>query len=145
MLFIIVSSGFTVFATDPSDFSNRSYLFTILLTVVTFKFVTNSYIPMISYLTLMDYYILTAFCFVFCLLSESFVMTFALKDLQSHANIAWFEYVDSLFLVSYIVLWVLFNLFICLATFSDFFGNLCIRMSWTDVVSDDDIVCVCMF
>eukprot|EP01034_Spumella_vulgaris_P025365 gene25365-31815_t len=135
VLFIIVASGFTIFATDPAEFNNRSYLFTILLTVVTFKFVTNSYIPMISYLTLMDYYILMAFCFVFCLLSESFLMTFMCKDAQ---NMDLFEFVDSVFLISYLVLWVLFNLFICLATFSDFFGNLFIRMSWADVIANNN-------
>ncbi|XP_052083747.1 uncharacterized protein LOC127721109 [Mytilus californianus] len=65
---IISLLSFTTFAVDNTKPQNRLQLgFTLTLTGVTFRFVTNQSLPKISYLTKLDVYILFCMLFNFCI------------------------------------------------------------------------------
>ncbi|XP_063437274.1 gamma-aminobutyric acid receptor subunit beta-1-like isoform X3 [Mytilus trossulus] len=65
---IISLLSFTTFAVDNTKPQNRLQLgFTLTLTGVTFRFVTNQSLPKISYLTKLDIYILFCMIFNFCI------------------------------------------------------------------------------
>ncbi|CAC5356537.1 GABRG [Mytilus coruscus] len=65
---IISLLSFTTFAVDNTKPQNRLQLgFTLTLTGVTFRFVTNQSLPKISYLTKLDVYILFCMIFNFCI------------------------------------------------------------------------------
>ena len=67
MLSISLAS-IVVYTMKHDEVSSRyDVLITLLLTVIAFQFVVTSYLPNISYLTLLDKYIL--FCFVFLIIN----------------------------------------------------------------------------
>jgi hypothetical protein len=82
--FLITMASGTAFAAKPEDFSDRAGIqFTILLTSVGYKIVTSSWMPVKSYLTIMDKYILFNFLFqLFLILENWYVCVFWCTEVQ---------------------------------------------------------------
>ena len=81
MLSISLSS-IIVYTMRPDDVSSRyDVLITLLLTVIAFQFVVTSYLPNISYLTLLDKYIL--FCFAFLILNMIIIAILSIIELEN--------------------------------------------------------------
>ncbi len=97
---------------------------------------------MVSYLTLLDRYILISFAFLAAAILESFLMSIVMVDEGWNPFLI---YVDEVFLIIYLIVWVLFNCVILLAASSDFIGNLFFRMPWGEVVSADKLMTVLCF
>eukprot|EP00794_Sanderia_malayensis_P007602 gene7602-8442_t len=92
MMFLISLLSFTTFFIGPSNTGERlGVILTLLLTAVTFKFVVSQSLPPVSYLTLLDWYVLVSVVFIFAMaLENSFVAKISNEDTQKFAdNIAW--------------------------------------------------------
>ena len=73
--FFIVLSTFGCLAIHYKDFASRSSItFTILLTVISMKYIMSSYTPKINYPTWLDYYNLLGMAFVLCIILENYVV-----------------------------------------------------------------------
>ena len=76
--FFVVGSTFGMLAINHTDFGTRSSItFTILLTVISTKFIMSSYTPKINYLTWLDYYNLLGMVFVIIIILENYVVSTA--------------------------------------------------------------------
>ena len=66
IIFLISVLAFTLFAYHcKAQFSRRlDGTFNLLMTLITYKFVLNNFIPNVSYLTKLDYYIITSMLFI---------------------------------------------------------------------------------
>lgn len=65
VLFLITLMAAYTFSIDVTDAASRLELnFTLVLTSVAFKYTVSSYLPRITYLTLMDKYVLATFVFL---------------------------------------------------------------------------------
>lgn len=65
IIFLLVLLGAAFVAMEPHDFTGRgTYSMTVMLTIVAFKFVMNSFLPIVSYLTWLDYYMIIALCLI---------------------------------------------------------------------------------
>jgi hypothetical protein len=65
VLFLITCMAAYTFSISPNDSTDRLELnFTLVLTTVAFKYTVSSYLPRITYLTLMDKYVLLTFMFL---------------------------------------------------------------------------------
>lgn len=83
VVYFIVLCAISVIAVHPSDFGSRGSLtFTILLTLVAFKFVMSSYVPKIPYFTVLDYYNFVAIVLVVAVILENFLVS----DLFLHSE-----------------------------------------------------------
>lgn len=71
--FFITLMTLTSYASVPDDFNGRSEIqFLLLLTTVGYKLVTSSWLPVKSYLTLMDWYILANFALQALVIAQTF-------------------------------------------------------------------------
>lgn len=74
--FFVVGSVFGCQAIAYQDFGTRSSItFTILLTIISLKFIMASYTPKINYLTWLDYYNLLAMIFLVVVILENYVVS----------------------------------------------------------------------
>ncbi|XP_035662492.1 acetylcholine receptor subunit alpha-type acr-16-like [Branchiostoma floridae] len=72
VLFVIMGLSFTVFSIPPEEHKDRlGITFTLLLTTVAFKLVVSQYLPTVSYLTLLDKYVLGCIIFQCCVAVEN--------------------------------------------------------------------------
>lgn len=75
--FLIVLCSFTVTAFDVDDFASRmATLITLLLTIIAFKFVINSWVPQLPYLTLLDKYGIISIFSLMIVIAECFIITY---------------------------------------------------------------------
>ncbi|HEV2855179.1 MAG TPA: hypothetical protein VHC97_20460 [Thermoanaerobaculia bacterium] len=75
VMVMLVALSWAVFLIDPSDIGNRMAVsITLLLAAVAFSFVTGSLIPRISYLTLLDLYVLSCYVLLFLAPAESLIV-----------------------------------------------------------------------
>jgi neurotransmitter-gated ion-channel len=75
LLVILVILSWGVFLIDPGDIGNRlAVSITLLLAAVAFAFVTGSLIPRVSYLTLLDLYVLGCYVLLFLGAAESLLV-----------------------------------------------------------------------
>ena len=75
-VYFIVQCSIFVVACSPHDFSSRASLtFTILLTLVAFKFVMATYVPRLPYFTILDTYNLVAIVLVVSVILENFMVS----------------------------------------------------------------------
>jgi hypothetical protein len=115
VMFTVVQSGSFIVAVSPDDFGTRSGLiFTLLLTVITFKMFTASYVPKISYQTYMDVYNIVGLLFILAVLIESFLLSpvFFPSELKSLLPAK----LDTAFVLIFTALWVSFHLLIFVGT-----------------------------
>ena len=70
MAFVTTVSTLLAFSMDPvEDLADRfGLVVTLLLTAVAFQFVISTELPKLPYLTILDEYIITSFCFLFMLM-----------------------------------------------------------------------------
>jgi hypothetical protein len=88
--FLIVLICFSVYAIDVGDYATRfSLLQNILLIAVAFKFVINSWIPNVSYLTTLDKYLLLSTGLISANIVISFALGFMDDDSAGQTNY-WF-------------------------------------------------------
>jgi len=75
IIFLIDMLSFCSFSVDVSEPSDRlSVTLTLLLTAVAFKFVVSQSLPTISYLTLLDKYVLSGLVFLCCMAIQNAVV-----------------------------------------------------------------------
>lgn len=80
VLVMLVVLSWVVFLIDPADIGNRMAVsITLFLAAVAFAFVTSGLIPRISYLTLLDVYILGCYVLLFLAPAES-LLVYKLRD-----------------------------------------------------------------
>ncbi|XP_019633822.1 PREDICTED: neuronal acetylcholine receptor subunit alpha-9-I-like [Branchiostoma belcheri] len=86
ILFIIIALSFTVFSIPLEDHKDRlGITFTLLLTTVAFKLVVSQYLPTVSYLTLLDKYVLG--CVIFqCVVAVQNTVASVIRD-KEHARL----------------------------------------------------------
>eukprot|EP00002_Diphylleia_rotans_P005451 TRINITY_DN14593_c0_g1_i1.p1 TRINITY_DN14593_c0_g1~~TRINITY_DN14593_c0_g1_i1.p1 ORF type:complete len:379 (-),score=81.43 TRINITY_DN14593_c0_g1_i1:192-1304(-) len=126
VVFLIVLCAATVQAIDVHDFPDRmSVTITLLLTAVAFKFVTNSYIPQVSYLTLLDKYTMFSFVMLSSVVLENYLITHLSRDNARD--------VDNIFTVVFVALWLLIHFVIGVGNRFNFF-----HQSWERVLSTDN-------
>lgn len=71
-LAVITGLVMIAFALPIEDLNDRmSVVLTLLLTAVAFKYVVSSYLPKVTYLTLLDKYILSSLILIFCTAAEN--------------------------------------------------------------------------
>ena len=70
--FLIVGGCFGAFVINRDEVADRlSVTVTLMLAAVAFRFVVSEYLPRVSYLTYMDYYLLTGFVSLVLLIFEN--------------------------------------------------------------------------
>jgi len=73
IIFLLTSSSFSVFLAKPDEYNTRaSIIFTVLLSVVAFKYSGSNHMPRVSYATILDAYILLNFYIVLAVAAVSF-------------------------------------------------------------------------
>jgi uncharacterized membrane protein YhaH (DUF805 family) len=106
VLVMLVVLSWAVFLIDPADIGNRMAVsITLFLAAVAFAFVTSGLIPRISYLTLLDLYILGCYVLLFLAPAES-LLVYRLRD-ESRAR-----KIDRLALACFPAAFVLLHVFI---------------------------------
>lgn len=122
LTYLLVLVALSVCAIDVFDFTSRlSILITVLLTAVAFKFVINTWVPSISYLTLLDKYIIVSFLFIALIVLESFVLVYL------NVNVA--ESLNTVFSIILLILWTAIHIFVVIGWFTNLFVA-----SWDDVI-----------
>ncbi|KAH3763826.1 hypothetical protein Pelo_4295 [Pelomyxa schiedti] len=105
-LFFIISLGFLSACIDPTDQQTRlSISLTLLLTAVAFKGATSAYLPRISYLTIIDLYIIVAFTTLGLIVVENATCALIDTDLLDLYDKVWFSILGSV--------WVSWNVLLC--------------------------------
>ena len=103
--YILVQLAIFTIAVDPSDYGTRASVnITIMLTIVAFKFVINTFLPVISYLTWLDKYIICGFVLVGCSITENFFVSSLFLDHDTA------KLVDKYFAIVYTAIWIPLNL-----------------------------------
>ena len=83
LMFLISLLSFTTFFVSPDSIGDRlGVILTLLLTAVTFKFVVSQSLPPVSYLTVLDWYVLSTVVFIFSVAIENSVV--AKMERKSH-------------------------------------------------------------
>ena len=119
-------------AIEPSDYGNRfECMIALYLTLVAIKFVA-SYLPAISYSTLLDYYTLIAYMFLAGWMIENFAVSpmFFGETNQDRAKV-----IDRHCVYAYVALWVALHALILFGSKHEYF-----RKSWEEVQKDDEKV-----
>jgi hypothetical protein len=139
--FFVVGSTFGCLAINYTDFGTRSSItFTILLTVISTKFIMSSYTPKINYLTWLDYYNLLGMVFVIIIILENYVVsTVSSFSFVFLYPLGWGYYtLESAVIDVYVPLimlwmWILFHVFIFLGWLYGWFYE-----SWEQVQHKDN-------
>jgi hypothetical protein len=121
--FLIVLGCFSAFAIAPVNVADRlAVSITLMLAAVAFRFVIESMLPKVTYLTLMDYYIMVGFLALSLLICENAIVGI------SHVG-AVAKYIDYGFGVVFGLMWTIIHVVavICLAR-KDF-----LRISWEEM------------
>jgi len=101
IMFLLVSLSATSWAAAPTDTGTRlGVTFTLLLTVVAFKFSLTQNIPKVSYNTVLDTYLLWCFVFLVIVATENALVAKYLSD----PNTEYF------FFIALSALWIIYNL-----------------------------------
>ncbi|KAH3755947.1 hypothetical protein Pelo_12267 [Pelomyxa schiedti] len=104
-LFFIISLGFLSACIDPTDVQTRlSISLTLLLTAVAFKGATSAYLPRISYLTVIDFYIIVAFTTLGLIVVENATCSLIDPDNLKLYDKIWFSILGSVWVAWHIVL-----------------------------------------
>ncbi len=106
LVFIVTLLTFTTFAdsTVSSDARSKT-LFTLLLSLFAYKITTSAQIPSISYLTMIDKYMLLSICF-----TGSLALWFAFFDFQDYKTMDG-KQIDSMAMYCFVVVFIFIQLF----------------------------------
>ena len=130
--FLIGIAASLTTAIEPSDYADRfQCMIALYLTLVAIKFVA-SFLPVISYSTLLDYYALIAYFFLASWMVENFMVSplFFGESEQDEA-----KRIDRRCACVYVALWLSLHLLVVLGAYFDLF-----RKSWFEVENDDEEV-----
>jgi hypothetical protein len=123
-LFLIISMALSSFALPPDKLDVRlAIILTLLLTAVAFKYVVAGYLPKVSYVTLLDGYVITAYLALVLIGAEN---CFAFQ----YSDMAVTRTHDLNFAIWFAASWGFIHVIILIATL---FPNL-IYQSWDSVV-----------
>eukprot|EP00466_Bigelowiella_natans_P019791 jgi/Bigna1/88735/estExt_fgenesh1_pg.C_370077 len=127
-LFVITTLASTAFLIDPENIADRiNLVVALLLTSVAFKFAVSDHIPLISYLTFVDVYILNTNLVLAFVAVESVVVRDATSEELS-------QRVDRGCFSAFLTIWFSFHVvFLLLVLFG------CVRKSWDKVEADNKI------
>ena len=109
VLFIIVVLSATVKCIPIDEYASRlGVIMTALLTAVAFKFVTINWIPLVSYLTYLDWYFLATFSMMGMIVTENVICVI----LWQNDNIHEAEYIDGIFTTVFVITWFVLHVLI---------------------------------
>ena len=92
-------------AIPPSDYGTRASVnITLLLTMVAFKFVINSFLPLVNYLTWLDKYIILGVLLIGCTIIENFFISNLFVASANYASL-----VDKWYAVAFTTFWGLLH------------------------------------
>ena len=124
--------AFIVPSTDLAD--RLGVLITLMLAAVAFRFVVSTMLPRVTYLTIMDKYLLLSFIMIVILIGENTIV--AVQGL--FPSIEWVEAFDWTFSVAFYIGWGIIHLFFVLTLIWPSFY----RLSWNQMylidISDPD-------
>ena len=113
VMFVVVQSAALCVAVGPEDFGSRaSLVFTLLLSVITFKMVTSSYVPKISYQTYLDLYSMVGLIFIAAVMIENFLLSPFFFPAEGRSGLP--AKLDAYFVLVFTVLWVSLHVLIVL-------------------------------
>lgn len=125
VMFIIVIITISVYGIPVDDYGSKlSITVTALLTAVAFKLVANGFCPPVSYLTLLDKYILLSFVTLLVIVTENFIVS--QMDYDAAVKL------DQAFSIIILLWWIMLHAFIAIGTKFDLF-----YLSWKDVIDED--------
>ena len=132
-IFVLVEASITTIAIPPSDYGGRAGIaFTLLLTIIAFRFVMVSVVPQVDYLTLLDKYNLVAVLMLALVILENFFFSsyfFPLTidgDENEQALV-----VDKWFAFTFTLFWFALHILLYTATYFNIFAK-----PWSQVESD---------
>ena len=129
--FLIGTASLLTVAIEPEDYGTRfECMIALYLTLVAIKFVA-SFLPVISYSTLLDYYTLTAYFFLATWMLENFMVSPLIIPHDRDTA----KKIDHAFASVYLILWIFLHVAIILGSSYDFF-----RKTWEEVEDDDQDV-----
>lgn len=130
--FLIGTAAVLTTAIEPEDYGSRfESMIALYLTLVAIKFVA-SFLPVISYSTLLDHYTLIAYFFLASWMIENFAVSPLFFDSDQKEIV---RKIDHTCAFIYISLWVLLHFCIVLGSTCDMF-----RKTWHEVQCDDEAV-----
>jgi hypothetical protein len=110
--FAIVLLSTFVCAIKHTDFGARAQVtYTLLLTLVAFKFVVATFVPRISYLTYMDKYSMLSMSMLSLIIAENFIVSDFVAD---EINEEMWEYADRVFFAVFFGAWLLLHILLAL-------------------------------
>ncbi len=125
VMFIIVIITISVYGIPVDEYGSKlSITVTALLTAVAFKLVANGFCPPVSYLTLLDKYILLAFLTLLVIVAENFIVS----QMEYDAAVK----LDRGFSIIVLLWWVLLHVFIAIGTKFDLF-----YLDWKEIMNND--------
>eukprot|EP01038_Epipyxis_sp_PR26KG_P009046 gene9046-12197_t len=128
VLFIIVESVSCVVAIPPFEFYNRTPItFTLLLTVVAFKFVMSSLLPKIDYLTTLDRYVHFATVILTLTIAENFLVAGFIFQIE-HVAVK----IDYAYFILFNLCWLSINAYLIIGGLYEMF-----YLDWDEVIKKD--------
>lgn len=125
VMFTIVIITISVYGIPVDDYGSKlSITVTALLTAVAFKLVANGFCPPVSYLTLLDKYILLSFLTLLVIVAENFIVS----QMEYDAAVK----LDQAFSIIILLWWLSLHAFIAIGTKFDLF-----YLKWKDVKDSD--------
>lgn len=124
-IFVLVEASITTIAIPPSDFGGRSGIsFTLLLTIIAFRFVMVSVVPQVDYLTLLDKYNFIAVLMLMLVILENFFFSTYFFPLtpdgeQNEEALS----VDKWFALAFTLFWFLLHILLYMATYFNIFAK----------------------
>ena len=131
VIFIIIQAGCSFIAIPYDDFGARSSLvLTLLLTIIAFKFVMASYLPVVSYQTYLDRYSVLSIILIASIILENFIVAYV-----NFADSSTADRIDSIFALTLSSFWVFVHAIIgAFALFPQV-----LHESWEKVMKEDKI------
>eukprot|EP01084_Bolivina_argentea_P318433 552228_1 len=121
--FLIVAGCFSAFVIPRGDIADRlSVTVTLMLAAVAYRFIVTQMLPKVSYLTIMDYYILLGFVSVMVLIAENAIAGVQSLDKYGAAIDLWCA-------ILFGAMWLIVHIIALVALLR----NECLRVSWTDM------------
>ena len=115
MIFFLTACGFSVFTLQVEQMGERvATNFTLLLTMVSYKFAMNDILPRLEYFTFLDQYIYLAFGMVMLICFESVCVqkAWSTKETDEEKQVV-LDY-DTYFAYMWIILWIAISAFTAL-------------------------------
>ncbi|KAH3744552.1 hypothetical protein Pelo_14066 [Pelomyxa schiedti] len=126
VMLLIVSMSFIAWCLDPTEGGDRLGInLTLLLTAVAYKYVIGAYLPKTAYLTILDYYILSAFVLLIIIIVENGIAAAVSEPTNAELD-KWSE-------IILIPVWMLLNIVIVAGSIFGFFNQ-----SWEAVDASQD-------